>query len=1282
MHPKIITFYSYKGGVGRSMALANVAWMLAEKYKVIVIDWDLEAPGLHKFFNISQESMKNGLIDLFYDYKDLLRNEEIPTNEELLDIEKYLEKVPENFNSGSLFLLSAGKFDKDYATKVNKFNWEDFYENWHGYGFIEYLKEQLKKKADFILVDSRTGITDIGGICTVQMPDAVVLLFSFNEQNIFGIETIGEKIIKSAEFMEKESPKLILIPSRIEKYLEQSRLNHWAEIASQHLAKYLTNRPENETPLEYMEKNLIPYSGYYSFGENIVNETDFNRDLIESYENLKDLILKEAEQENTTLYNQVDKEDIEDIALKPVYEYQNEDKIAKIKSKSMLFIEERPFVDREIYIQAFRENIQKSGTKDYNVLSYYGIAGSGKSKLQKELQKILDNEHPEIFWAAINLDVKKYREVGTFLVTLRNKIQEKCKLEFYLFNTIYAIYLKKLHPEIPLQKENFPFIKEKRFFNKIIDILNEVRGSLESIAVKLIFDVINNTSDNIINLFRKQHIEIDKLTVMEASELEKLLPGFFAADFISYLGASSKAYVFIDSYEAIWESLRDKGSFYEKDEWIRDNLILNMLGVSWVICGREKLSWSEFDQDWTMYLEQHEIDELPISYCKEFLDNCGIKDTEIQTIITKASQGVPYYLNLSVDTFEKISQKRQPVHADFEKTQPKIFDTFVKYLYSNEIRALEVLSIPNFWDRDLFKILMKKFDSGFPSGAFSELIKFSFIKTYTDERFSIQQLMRKSLQTRLEPIDREGVHEFLFTYYDSKIKNIDIQAITLEDEISLTEAFYHAKESLEAENLLNWLIARSDPFNKAAFWQLIVPMYEETLQVLEEKLGPEHPSVATTLNNLAALYSYMGAYEKALPLYQRALDIREKMLGPQHPSVATTLNNLAALYSYMGAYEKALPLYQRALYIREKVLGPQHPDVANSLNNLALLYKNIGDYEQALPLYQMALDIREKVLGPQHPDVATSLNDLALLYNYMGNYEQALPLYQRALDIREKVLGPQHPYVATTLNNLAGLYHHMGDYEKALPLYQMALDIREKVLGPQHPDVANSLNNLALLYNYMGDYEQALSLSQRALDIREKVLGSEHPDVAATLNTLALLYNYMGDYEQALSLSQRALEIYEKVLGQQHPDVATTLNTLAGLYKNMGDYEKALPLYQRALEIYEKVLGSEHPDVATTLNNLALLYNYVGDYEQALPLYQRALDIREKVLGLEHPEVAATLNNLAGLYDSMGKCEKALPLYQRALEIIEKALGPKHPNTIIIRNNFMQSNNREEKKEN
>ena len=210
----------------------------------------------------------------------------------------------------------------------------------------------------------------------------------------------------------------------------------------------------------------------------------------------------------------------------------------------------------------------------------------------------------------------------------------------------------------------------------------------------MIWDVINNAPDNIRRFFKEQTIDINELLSMEAHELEGLLPGFFAADFTTYLGTNLKAYIFIDTYEALWEDIKNKSNFHEKDAWIRDNLIPNLFGVSWVISGREKLLWTpECDPDWEMYLEMHSVDGLQESYCSEFLENCGIENKNIQNVIIKASGGVPYYLNLSVDTFEKISKKRKPVYEDFGKTQLAIFNTFIEDLDSNETKALEVLSI-------------------------------------------------------------------------------------------------------------------------------------------------------------------------------------------------------------------------------------------------------------------------------------------------------------------------------------------------------------------------------------------------------------------------------------------------------------------------------------------------------------------------------------------------------------------------------------------------------------
>jgi tetratricopeptide (TPR) repeat protein len=239
--------------------------------------------------------------------------------------------------------------------------------------------------------------------------------------------------------------------------------------------------------------------------------------------------------------------------------------------------------------------------------------------------------------------------------------------------------------------------------------------------------------------------------------------------------------------------------------------------------------------------------------------------------------------------------------------------------------------------------------------------------------------------------------------------------------------------------------------------------WERALALDERLFGPDHPQVATSLNNLAELYRALGRYREAEPLYQRALELHERALGPEHPYVATGLNNLALLYEAEGRYGEAEPLLQRALAIREHLLGPEHPHVAQSLHNLAGLYSAEGRYGEVEPLCQRALALREQALGPEHPDVARSLNDLAMLYHTQGRYADAEPLLQRALGIRERVLGPDHPDVATSLNNLAGLYQALGHYEAAEPLLQRALALREQALGPEHPRVALVRENYAAL---------------------------------------------------------------------------------------------------------------------------------------------------------------------------------------------------------------------------
>jgi tetratricopeptide (TPR) repeat protein len=455
-----------------------------------------------------------------------------------------------------------------------------------------------------------------------------------------------------------------------------------------------------------------------------------------------------------------------------------------------------------------------------------------------------------------------------------------------------------------------------------------------------------------------------------------------------------------------------------------------------------------------------------------------------------------------------------------------------------------------------------------------------------------------------------------------------------------------------------------------------IPHLEEVAARWTEVLADDDKTWCCT--GLAWFYESLSLWSEAERCHQRALAISEQQLGPDHPSTATSLNNLAELYRSQGRYGEAEPLYLRSLAISEQQLGPDHPITAKSLNNLAGLYKSQGRYGEAEPLLLRSLAIREQQLGPDHPSTAKNLIGLAFLYQSQGRYREAEPLLLRSLAISEQQLGPDHPITAKSLNNLAGLYKSQGRYGEAEPLYVRSLAIKEQQLGPDHPSTATSLNNLAGLYQSQGRYPEAEPLYIQALEIRKTELGDRHPNTAVSLNNLAALYEFQGRYPEAETLYSQALEICKTELGDRHPSTATSLNSLAMLYKAQGRYPEAEPLLILALKIWKAELGDSqrdgqaehHPDTASGLNNLAALYESQGRYPEAEPLYIQALEIHKTELGDHHPSTATGLNNLALLYYATDRLPESAEMMSDVVSIFEELLGPNHPNTLTVKKNL------------
>jgi len=310
------------------------------------------------------------------------------------------------------------------------------------------------------------------------------------------------------------------------------------------------------------------------------------------------------------------------------------------------------------------------------------------------------------------------------------------------------------------------------------------------------------------------------------------------------------------------------------------------------------------------------------------------------------------------------------------------------------------------------------------------------------------------------------------------------------------------------------------------------------------------------MNELAEAYCNSYQWQKAVEKAKEAIELQEKILSPDHPDLATSYNNLSAIYKDKGNLSQALDFQLLAIAIREKVLSTDHPYLAASYNNLSIIYMDMGNLPLALEFQLKAIEIRGKILESGQPDRAQSYNNLSQIYQAMGNLPQALDFQLKATEIVEKVLSPNHPDLATSYNNLSGIYQEMGNLPQALNFQLKAFEIREKVLAPDHPDMATSYNNLSHIYQTLGILPQALDFQLKAMYINENVLSSDHPSLATSYSNLCSIYYVLKDFEKALFYIGKAVEIRKKTLPEEHPDIQNALDWQRGVEKELG---KTLP---------------------------------------------------------------------------------------------------------------------------
>lgn len=324
------------------MALANIACILAERQKkieerggkvkgVLMIDWDLEAPSLHRYFrnHFTEEfssadnnhdfiSADNpGLLEFFYELKKMFgqtSHEEEQIFEEagnlptaILDRINLSDFVVST-DIPHLYLLKAGQFNSTYSTRVRHFNWENLFDR--SEDIFRLWSERLADEYDYVLIDSRTGVTDVSNICTMLMPEKLVAVFTPNRQNVEGLT----EQLRTAMGYRSESDdirKLVVfpLPARIETS-EQDLRKVWrfgneerdipgyqptfeGFFSEAYPQQYTSTNRCNLTA--YFNEVQIQYSTAYAYGEEIsaLLEPDESRlSLSRSYKKFTEILLK------------------------------------------------------------------------------------------------------------------------------------------------------------------------------------------------------------------------------------------------------------------------------------------------------------------------------------------------------------------------------------------------------------------------------------------------------------------------------------------------------------------------------------------------------------------------------------------------------------------------------------------------------------------------------------------------------------------------------------------------------------------------------------------------------------------------------------------------------------------------------------------------------------------------------------------------------------------------------------------------------------------------------
>ncbi|MEW5740562.1 MAG: tetratricopeptide repeat protein [Myxococcota bacterium] len=344
----------------------------------------------------------------------------------------------------------------------------------------------------------------------------------------------------------------------------------------------------------------------------------------------------------------------------------------------------------------------------------------------------------------------------------------------------------------------------------------------------------------------------------------------------------------------------------------------------------------------------------------------------------------------------------------------------------------------------------------------------------------------------------------------------------------------------------------------------------------------------------------------ALADFERALELQQSRLGPEHPDVAMTLNNLGVVLGRLGRQDEAIATYEKSLAIHLAIEGPGHPNTATAQHNLGVLLRARGRYLDARARLEQALEVRRSTVGPRHPDTLNTQQTLVKVYLTLKETALAQTALDELREARLIVNGPASKEMLQVADLECQLFREGGFWKESRAAADR-MQALAKTLGLDGAaQGASAWLNVGLAATELGQWADARAALMQASRIRASV-GADKVDLAEVEEALAELDVRQKHFAEALMHFEEARRLREAATATSPQPLARVLVGVGRCLIELGRGEEALVPLEKAEHLYAQVERPEEAAKAKALYGRALWLARPDERGQAVELFLQAM---------------------------------------------------------------------------